>query len=85
MSPPTPRVAPGEPNGFHVLLIDDDEDLCHLTADYLRPLGFQVESEHRGIEGVERDVFLARAFGEVACGDSAFWLGGGDDRRQAFA
>lgn len=56
MSPPTPSVAPGKPNGFNVLVIDDDEDLCHLTADYLRPLGFQVESEHLGIEGVERAV-----------------------------
>jgi DNA-binding response OmpR family regulator len=36
------------------LVIDDDEELCQLTADYLAPLGFRVEAAHTGGEGVER-------------------------------
>jgi CheY-like chemotaxis protein len=54
MPPQTPSAAQRRSDGFHVLVIDDDDDLCHLTADYLRPLGFQVESAHLGLEGVER-------------------------------
>ena len=37
-----------------MLVIDDDEDLCQLTADYLAPLGFHVEAAHRGEQGAER-------------------------------
>jgi len=40
--------------GLRVLVIDDDEELCDLTADYLAPLGFRVEAVHTGEEGVER-------------------------------
>ena len=40
--------------GLRVLVIDDDEDLCQLTADYLAPLGFHVEAAHRGEQGAER-------------------------------
>ncbi|MEI6537198.1 MAG: response regulator transcription factor, partial [Verrucomicrobiaceae bacterium] len=40
--------------GLRVLVIDDDEELCQLTADYLAPLGFQVEALHRGGEGALR-------------------------------
>ena len=54
MPPQTPSGAPRKADGFHVLVIDDDEDLCHLTADYLSPLGFHVESAHLGLDGVER-------------------------------
>ncbi len=36
-----------------MLVIDDDEDLCQLTADYLAPLGFRVEVAHTGERGVE--------------------------------
>ena len=39
-----------------MLVIDDDEDLCQLTADYLAPLGFFVEAAHTGERGVERAV-----------------------------
>ena len=53
MPPQTPSGAPRKADGFHVLVIDDDEDLCHLTADYLSPLGFHVESAHLGLDGVE--------------------------------
>ena len=37
-----------------MLLIDDDEELCQLTADYLTPLGFRVDVAYTGAEGVER-------------------------------
>jgi len=40
--------------GLRVLVIDDDEELCELTADYLAPLGFHVEAAYRGAEGAER-------------------------------
>jgi DNA-binding response OmpR family regulator len=39
-----------------VLLIDDDEELCQLTADYLSPLGFRVEVAYTGAEGAERAI-----------------------------
>ena len=54
MPPQTPSGAPRKADGYHFLVIDDDEDLCHLTADYLSPLGFHVESAHLGLDGVER-------------------------------
>ncbi len=37
-----------------MLVIDDDEVLCQLTADYLAPLGFHVEAAHTGERGAER-------------------------------
>ncbi len=37
-------------------MIDDDEDLCQLTADYLAPLGFRVEVAHDGEHGAERAI-----------------------------
>ncbi len=37
-----------------MLVIDDDEDLCQLTADYLAPLGFRVEAAHTGEHGAAR-------------------------------
>ena len=49
---PTSSAKSGE--GLRVLVIDDDEDLCQLTADYLAPLGFHVEAAHRGEEGAVR-------------------------------
>ena len=36
-----------------VLVIDDDQKLCELIADYLSPLGYQVEMRHSGPEGLE--------------------------------
>ena len=56
MNSPTSSAPPSVRDGFRVLLIDDDEDLCQLTADYLNPLGFRLESAHTGIEGVERAI-----------------------------
>ncbi|MGB5035680.1 MAG: response regulator transcription factor, partial [Blastocatellia bacterium] len=37
----------------HVLLIDDDVELCQLVAQYLTGEGFVVESVHDGTRGVE--------------------------------
>lgn len=39
---------------LRILIIDDDTELCQLVADYLGPMGFQVESEHEGESGAER-------------------------------
>lgn len=35
-----------------ILVIDDDQKLCRLIADYLTPLGYQVEMRHSGTEGL---------------------------------
>ncbi|MGJ8725010.1 MAG: response regulator transcription factor [Roseibacillus sp.] len=36
-----------------ILVIDDDQKLCGLIADYLTPLGYHVEAKHTGNEGLE--------------------------------
>jgi DNA-binding response OmpR family regulator len=38
----------------HVLIIDDDVALCELVTEYLEPLGFAIETVHRGDAGAER-------------------------------
>ena len=37
-----------------VLVIDDDEELCELVAEYLGREGFAVEAEHEGTGGAAR-------------------------------
>ena len=37
-----------------ILIIDDDVALCELVTEYLEPLGFEIESMHRGDTGTER-------------------------------
>jgi DNA-binding response OmpR family regulator len=37
-----------------ILVIDDDVALCELVIEYLEPLGFHIESVHRGDLGVQR-------------------------------
>lgn len=37
-----------------ILIIDDDVALCELVTEYLGPLGFEIETVHRGDTGVER-------------------------------
>jgi two-component system response regulator CpxR len=37
-----------------ILIIDDDVALCELVTEYLEPLGFQIETIHRGDTGAER-------------------------------
>ena len=39
---------------MRLLLIDDDIELCQLMADYLKPMGFEVDMEHDGELGAER-------------------------------
>lgn len=44
-----PDTSPSLPR---VLLVDDDRKLCRLLADYLGPMGYQVEAVHDGPAGV---------------------------------
>ncbi|HEY6230779.1 MAG TPA: response regulator transcription factor [Pyrinomonadaceae bacterium] len=37
-----------------ILIIDDDVALCELVTEYLGPLGFEIETIHRGDTGAER-------------------------------
>ncbi len=37
-----------------ILIVDDDVKLCRLIRDYLSPVGFQVETAHTGMDGLER-------------------------------
>ena len=39
---------------MRLLMIDDDAELCQLVADYLQPMGFEVEMEHDGEAGAAR-------------------------------
>ncbi len=36
-----------------ILMVDDDEKLCQLVADYLEPMGYEVEAAHNGIQGLQ--------------------------------
>jgi two-component system response regulator CpxR len=38
----------------HLLVVDDDTELCQLLSEYLVPEGYDVEAVHSGVEGVER-------------------------------
>lgn len=39
---------------MRILIIDDDTELCQLVADYLKPMGFEVEAVHDGDSGAQR-------------------------------
>jgi two-component system, OmpR family, response regulator CpxR len=39
-----------------ILIIDDDVELCSLVSEYLESEGFQVESVHDGVGGLERSL-----------------------------
>ena len=54
MAPNQPTSTTKARDRLRVLIIDDDEELCQLTADYLAPLGFHVEAAHAGEQGAER-------------------------------
>lgn len=41
---------------MQILVIDDGPDICNLLRDYLTPEGFQVETVHDGIAGLERSL-----------------------------
>lgn len=49
--PPNTSVMPAT---RHLLVVDDDTELCQLLSEYLLPEGYDVESVHSGTEGVER-------------------------------
>ena len=38
---------------MHILLVDDDAELCSLLSEFLRREGFTVECEHEGASGLE--------------------------------
>src|SRR5574338_1052179 len=37
-----------------ILIIDDDEELCELVAEYLEVEGFETEAVHDGVAGLEK-------------------------------
>ena len=39
---------------LHILVVDDDVELCELVAEYLEPDGYKVEAVHDGQTGLER-------------------------------
>lgn len=41
------------PSKMKILIVDDDKKLCRLVADYLEPMGFDVEAAHNGTHGLE--------------------------------
>lgn len=36
-----------------ILIVDDDKKLCRLVADYLAPMGYEVDSAYNGLQGLE--------------------------------
>jgi DNA-binding response OmpR family regulator len=50
------ELEPEVETGSRVLIIDDDEKLCRLLQDYLRPLGYNVDAVHNGVEGLQRAI-----------------------------
>jgi DNA-binding response OmpR family regulator len=44
----------GRSSKQHVLVVDDDVELCQLLSQYLAEEGFTIESAHTGLKGVER-------------------------------
>lgn len=40
-------------SSHHLLVVDDDAELCELVREYLKPEGFEVEAVHDGEQGVE--------------------------------
>lgn len=41
------------PSKMKILIIDDDKKLCRLVADYLEPMGYDVEAAHNGAQGLQ--------------------------------
>jgi DNA-binding response OmpR family regulator len=50
-NPTPPEASPGHPR---LLIIDDDQKLCRLIAQYLEPRGYEVDAEHTGNGGLDR-------------------------------
>jgi len=41
------------PSKKKILIVDDDRKLCRLVADYLEPMGYDVEAAHNGLQGLQ--------------------------------
>lgn len=41
------------PSKMNILIVDDDKKLCRLVADYLEPMGYEVEAAHNGTQGLQ--------------------------------
>lgn len=46
----------GKRSTIHLLVIDDDTELCDLLAEYLEPDGFRIEAVHDAEEGLVRSL-----------------------------
>jgi len=42
-----------ERSDIKILIVDDDRKLCRLVADYLDPMGYDVDAAHNGIQGLD--------------------------------
>ncbi len=42
-----------QPSKIKILIIDDDQKLCRLVADYLEPMGYAVAAAHNGVKGLQ--------------------------------
>jgi CheY-like chemotaxis protein len=40
----------------HLLVVDDDRDLCHLLKQHLEPEGFTVSGVHNGVQGTKAGI-----------------------------
>lgn len=47
---------------MQILVVDDGPEICNLLEDYLTPQGFQVETVHDGVVGLERSLSGEHAF-----------------------
>jgi len=54
MSAQKQPAAPESSTAQHILIIDDDVELCELVAEYLKPEGFEVDAVHSGTLAVEK-------------------------------
>jgi DNA-binding response OmpR family regulator len=41
------------PSNMKILIVDDDKKLCRLVADYLEPMGYDVDAAHNGAQGLQ--------------------------------
>lgn len=41
------------PDGIKIIIVDDDRKLCRLVADYLQPMGYDVEAAYNGAQGLD--------------------------------
>lgn len=37
-----------------IIMVDDDQKLCRLVADYLEPMGYEVDAAYNGADGLEK-------------------------------